>query len=452
MSLPDGRIHLVGVGGAGMSAVAKVLVAKGHLVSGSDLRAGAGIDSLAYLDIDVFTGHNPDVVAGAALVVASSAIPDYDEELIAARDQGIPVWHRPQLLASLTAEIPTIGATGTHGKTTTTAIIVSALRFMGEDPSFVVGGDLVELNTNGHYGTDDLLVLEADEAFRTFESLHLTGLVVTNVEHEHVDHFESADDLIDSFTRVARQVDGPVVACIDDPGSRTVAVDVGATTYGLGEGADWRMTDLRTTPEGVDFDLTGPSGSTKVALSQPGRHIAQNAAGAVALLAEMGRDLNRVAAGVSSYRGVGRRWEHKGTISGVMLYDDYAHHPTEVGAMIEAAAGVAPGRIWAIFQPHLYSRTERFSEEFGNALATADVAVVTDVFGAREEPVPGITGELVADAARAAGGVVHYVPHRFDLAAFLAPRVVPGDLVLSMGAGDITLLHSELAPVLGART
>jgi UDP-N-acetylmuramate--alanine ligase len=172
----------------------------------------------------------------------------------------------------------------------------------------------------------------------------------------------------------------------------------------------------------------------------------------VALLVELGRDLESAAAGMSAFRGVGRRWEHKGTVGGVMLYDDYAHHPTEVGAVIEAAAGTARGRIWAVFQPHLYTRTERFSREFGEALARADVVVVTDVFGGREEPVPGITGELVAEAARDNGAEVHYVAHRVDLAEYLAPRVEPGDLVLSMGAGDITLLHNELAPILGSKT
>jgi UDP-N-acetylmuramate--alanine ligase len=452
MRLPPGRIHLVGAGGAGMSALAKVLVAMGHTVSGSDLRSGPALAALADLDVEVFTGHNPGAVHAASLVVASSAVPDFDEELEAARARGITVWRRPELLAALTADIPTIGATGTHGKTTTTALLITALRGMGEDPSFVVGGDLVDLGTNGHYGETPLLVLEADEAFRTFESLELEGLVVTNAEHEHVDHFALATDLVDSFISVARRVDGPVVACLDDPGSAQVAAVVGATTYGFAENADWRITEMTTGREGIRFRLSGLDSSTTVELVHPGRHLAQNAAGAVALLAELGRDLEESAAAMSGFRGVGRRWEHKGTIDGVILYDDYAHHPTEVSAMIDAAGVIASGRVWAVFQPHLYTRTERFSDDFGKALARADVAVVTDVFGAREEPVPGITGELVAEATRLAGGDVHYVPHRRDLAEFIAPKVEPGDLVLSMGAGDITLLHSELAPILVAKS
>ena len=448
LRLPEGRIHLVGAGGAGMSALAKVLVSMGHTVSGSDLRSSPALAALADLEVAVFTGHNPGVVEGAALVVASSAVPEYDEELEAARARGITVWRRPDLLGALTAAIPTIGATGTHGKTTTTALIVTALRAMGEDPSFVVGGDLIDLGTNGHYGETHLLVLEADEAFRTFESLELRGLVVSNVEHEHVDHFVSASEMVDSFISVAGRVDGPVVACLDDPGAAQVAQAVGASTYGFAESADWRISDMTSDREGTRFRIIGRESSATVDLAQPGRHLAQNAAGAIALLAELGRDLEATAAAISGFRGVERRWEHRGTIGGVMLYDDYAHHPTEVAAMVDAARVIAAGRIWAVFQPHLYTRTERFSDDFGEALARADVAVVTDIFGAREEPVPGVTGEIVADATRRAGGEVHYVPHRRDLAHFIAPKVEPGDLVLSMGAGDITLLHSELAPIL----
>ncbi len=451
MSLPHGRIHMVGAAGAGMSAIAKLLVGRGHTLSGSDLRGGAGLDALADLDVETFVGHHPEAVDGAALVVASSAVPDYDEELIAARNAGITVWRRPELLAAISRDIPTIGATGTHGKTTTTAMLVTTLRAMGEDPSFIVGGELVDLGTNGHAGDTDLLVLEADEAFRTFESLRLEGLVVTNVEHEHVDHFGSQDDLVESFIGVAGSVEGPVVVCLDDTGSRQVAESVGAVTYGFDANSVWQIREMRSGREGVSFEVAGRGRSARVSIAQPGRHIVLNATGALALLAELDRDLDQAAAGISRFLGVGRRWEHKGTVGGVVLYDDYAHHPTEVRAVLESASATADGRVWAVFQPHLYSRTERFSQEFGEALAMADEVVVTDVFGAREEPVPGVTGELVAEAVAAAGGSVHYVPHRFELADFLAPRVVEGDLVVSLGAGDITLLHSELAPILGVR-
>lgn len=451
MTLHHDRIHIIGVGGAGMSALAKVLVGRGHTVSGSDLKGGAGLEALADLGVSVWTGHNPEVAVAADLVVASSAVPEYDEELVASREAGVTTWRRPELLEAITSEIATIGATGTHGKTTTTSLIISALRATGLDPSFVLGGDLVDLGTNGHVGKDPLLVLEADEAFRTFESLHLDGLVVTNVEPEHLSHFGSEQALLASFTSVASSVEGPVMACIDDPGAAQVADDASCLTYGVSEWATWRVTNLETTREGSSFDLAGPSSNSAVRLGRPGHHVALDAAGALALLAELGHDLESAIAGVEGYRGVERRWEHRGTVSGVELYDDYAHHPTEVAAMVEMASQVADGRLWAVFQPHLYSRTERFSAEFGEALAGADVVVVTDIYGAREEPVPGITGDLVADAARRQGAEVHYLAHRAELADFLVGRVESGDLVLSMGAGDITLLHTELAMKLGER-
>lgn len=434
-----------------MSAIAKILKARGHVVTGSDLRSGASLDALSDLGIETVTGHNPEMAMQADLVVASSAVPDYDEELAAARAAGVTTWRRPQLLAAVTAEIPTIGATGTHGKTTTTAMLITIVRATGNDPSFIIGGSVTGLETNGHLGTTDLMVLEADEAYRTFESLNLDGLVITNVEPEHLEHFGSVDELLDSFKRVARAVDGPVVACVDDSGAEVVAEQTGAVTYGMSRGASWRAAEPIPSPDGISFTLQHGGTSVPVSLPQPGIHHASNAAGALALAGEMGYDVEVMARSLSSFRGVSRRWEHRGTVGGVVLYDDYAHHPTEVAATLHAARGVADGLLWAVFQPHLYSRTERFSEEFGEALAGADRVVVTDVFGAREEPVPGVTGELIADAAALAGADVHYIPHRSDLADFLVPRVAGGDLVLTMGAGDITLLHTELAQRLAGR-
>jgi UDP-N-acetylmuramate--alanine ligase len=445
MIIDHRRIHIVGVGGAGMSALARILGAHGHEVSGTDLRGGVVLGDLADLGIEVATGHHPEIAVRADLVVASSAVPDHDEELRAAEAAGIPTWRRPELLEGLTGAIPTIAATGTHGKTTTTGMLVMALRSAGVDPSFIIGGELTTLGTNGHLGEDDLLVLEADEAFRTFESLHLRGLVVTSVEPEHLEHFGTSDDLLDSFCSVAGSVQGPVVICGDDTGASEVARRCGLPTYGESEGSTWGISDLARSGDRTTFTLSGPPGAVAVRLHPPGRHVALNAAGALALAASLGHDLETLAEGVSRFRGVSRRWEHRGTISGIVLYDDYAHHPTEVRVTLEAARETGHDRLWAVFQPHLYSRTERFATEFGEALAIADVVVVTDVYGAREEPVPGVTGELVSEAARAAGATVHYVPHRSDLGGFLAARVRSGDLVLSMGAGDITLLHTELA-------
>lgn len=445
MNISFRRIHIVGAGGAGMSSLAKILLAQGHEVSGSDLRGGATLKALADLGATVFTGHNPAVVAKADLVVASSAVPDFDEELQAAREAGLPVWRRPQLLDALTEEIRTLGATGTHGKTTTTALLVTALRAAGHDPSFVIGGEIAELGTNGHVGSTDLLVVEADEAFKTFESINLNGLVITNVEPEHLEHFGTREDLLNSFVTVAASVEGPVVACADDEGSAIVARRAGRSTYGFSVESDWLISGLEQTAAGSMFSLSHDGANWLVQLPLPGRHLVLNAAGALALLGELGYDLDFAVEGLADFKGVVRRWDHRGTVAGVTLVDDYAHHPTEVRATVEAARSAATGKIWAVFQPHLYSRTERFYREFGEALCLADEIVVTDVYGAREEPVPGITGELIVDSAQAFGGTAHYVQHRVDLVPFLVPRVADGDMVLSMGAGDITLLHSELA-------
>lgn len=451
MRLDYRRVHLVGAGGAGMSAIAKVLAGMGHEVSGSDQRGGSTLERLGDFGVATYTGHHPEVAGEADLVVASSAVPDEDPELAAATEAGVPVWRRPDLLAALTEGITTIGATGTHGKTTTTALLVSALKALGEDPSFIVGGDLVDWNTNGHFGATPLLVIEADEAFRTFERLHLGGLIVTNVETEHVEHFGTESDLMEAFVGVARGVEGPVVVCADDPGSREVGRRAGALTYGLDPASDWRITDLTRHDGGTRFELVGPSARVHVSLGRPGAHVAVNAAGALALLGAMGRDIAVAALGLASFRGVGRRWEHRGTVSGVTLIDDYAHHPTEVAATVGVARDLARGKLWAVFQPHLYSRTSRFHEEFGIALSGADEVVVTDVYGSREEPVPGVTGAMVAEAVSRHGGSAHYVPHRRDLADFLAGQVAAGDLVLTMGAGDITLVPIELAIRLAER-
>lgn len=433
-----------------MSALAKILHGQGHLVTGSDQRAGVTLDLLSALGITVWEGHRPERLTGVDLVVASSAVPEDDLELRAAAEAGIPIWRRPRLLKEITTEIPTIGPTGTHGKTTTTALMISALRAYGADPSFVIGGDLLDLGTNAHLGSDELLILEIDEAFGTFEHVRLSGLVVTNVEPDHLDHFGSADELEESFVRVARGVSGPVVACVDDPGSARVAERVGAKTYGLAPHADWRMLDLVSHQSGSSFRLRRNGTDVPVTLNRPGVHLARNAAGALALLAEVGYDVSQAVAGVSRFAGVRRRFENRGTINGVRIIDDYAHHPTEVAATLNEARQMGVERVWAVFQPHLYSRTRDMHPEFGAALAQADAVVVTDVYGARETPIPGVTGDLVAAAARRAGArQVDYVAHRGDLAIFIADRVEPGDVVVTMGAGDIGLVPMELAAELG---
>lgn len=432
-----------------MSGLAKLLAQLGHSVTGSDLRKGPGFDALSDAGIEVWEGSDPARMSGAQLVVASSAIPDTDPEWRAAMDLGIEQWRRPALLEAITGSMRTIGATGTHGKTTSTAMAITCLRALDADPSFVVGGVLNDLQTNAHLGSRDLLVLEADEAFGTFQSLHLSGLTVTNVEEEHLDHYGTMYQLEDAFAQVVRNATGPVTVNRDDPGGRRLAERTGALTYGVTDGADWRIDHIVEARGGTVFSLTGGSWSVRVTISVPGIHNVYNATGVLSLLGELGYDVRRASEALGTFGGTRRRFEHRGTVAGVTMIDSYAHHPTEVAADLRAARQGEWGQIWAVFQPHLFSRTARFSREFGMALAVADQIVVTDVYAARETPLPGVTGRLVADAATAvSGGTVQYVAHRADLADHLADRVEPGDLVLTMGAGDITTLPDELAALL----
>lgn len=437
------RIHIVGVAGAGMSALAKILAGRGHDVSGSDLRGGSALAGLGDLGIPVWPGHRPEKVADLDLVVASSAVPDSDEELIAARRSGVEVWRRPQLLRAITAMTPTIGATGTHGKTTSTGMLIAASRAVGLDPSFVVGGELVEYRTNAIVGTDDLLVLEVDEAFGTFEHVRLSGLMVTNVESDHLDHFGTLEQLEEAFVRVVKAVDGPAIVCSDDAGGARLAAETGAMTYGTVGGGDrhWAVHAI----DNGRFVLNRNGTRVEVTAPRRGHHMMLNAAGVVALMAELGHDPEQAAGGVATYQGVGRRFERKGIVAGVTVIDDYAHHPTEIIATLTEARLGTTSRLVAVFQPHLYSRTARLKDAFGVSLALADVVFVTDVYGSRESPQPGVTGALVAEATQRAGcSDVRYVPHMTDIPARVVPILEGGDVVVVLGAGDITVIGPEI--------
>jgi UDP-N-acetylmuramate--alanine ligase len=447
--VPYRRIHVIGAGGAGMSGLAKILAQSGHQVSGSDLKPGPALTALAAAGVETWVGHRPDAAASWDLVVASSAVPDRDPEVRSAREHSVAVWDRPRLLQALTGRMRTIGVTGTHGKTTGTAMLVAALRALGSDPSFMVGGELVDLATNAHLGETDLFALEADEAVGTCLSLELQGLVITNVEPDHLDHYGSLADLEAAFTDVARTVEGPVLAGIDDPGAAAVAARVPQVIgYGTGAEARWRISELSHHPGAVAFRLTGPDAEMVVEVPKPGVHVARNAAGALALLGEMGFDVVGAAAGLARFSGVRRRFETRARIAGVTVVDDYAIHPSEIAATIAAAALGGAGRIVAVFQPHRFTRTQEMGVELGEALAGAGRVFVTDVYPASEAPIPGITGRVVADAAQRSGADVTYVPRRADLAVEVAAEATEGDTVLLMGAGDITLVADELAPLL----
>ncbi len=439
------RVHIVGAGGAGMSGLAKLLASLGHRVSGSDLKPSGRLEALTDIGVETWVGHRPDAVHGVDLVVTSSAVPVNDPEVVAARKSGATWWERPELLDALTARLPAIGLAGTHGKTTSTALAVTALRASGLDPSFLLGGQMVALNTGAHWGEDPVFVLEADEAFGTFRKLHLTSLLITNIESDHLDYYETVAALEEAFALVARRVDGPRIGCIDDPGVRRLAARVEVISYGTSPSADWLISDIRGVDGTVVFRLTAEDYSGEVVVPKPGAHVARNAAGVIALLSELGYDTAEVVEGVSQFAGVRRRFEVRSRVGDVTVVDDYAHHPTEIAATIAAGREGGWRRVWAVFQPHRYTRTAAHGPAFGEPLATADRIIVTDVYSAGEAPIPGVGGRLVAESVAAAGGIVDFAPDLANASALLAAGVEPGDLVLLLGAGDVNSLAEPLA-------
>ena len=324
------KIHMVGAGGAGMSGLAKLLAGLGYQVTGSDLKPGRTLEVLGDIGIETWVGHRPERMNEPDLVVSSSAVPARDPELVAAAEHGCVVWQRPALLDAFTASMPGLGVTGTHGKTTTTGLVVAAMTGADVDPSFLVGGELVAQNTFAHVGSREVFVLEADEAFGTFRHLHLRGLVVTNIEADHLDYYETVSALEEAFALVANRTDGPVLGCIDDPGVQRLAQRADVITYGQDPAAKWQVRDLTHGLGAVTFRLVADGTSVDMRVPRPGVHIALDAAGAVAFLAELGYDPHRAAAGIAEFGGVRRRFETRARLHGVTVIDDYAHHPTEV--------------------------------------------------------------------------------------------------------------------------
>lgn len=443
------KIHMVGAGGAGMSGLAKLLAGLGYEVTGSDLKPGRALDALGDIGIETWIGHRPERMDTPELVVASSAVPTTDPELVAAERHGAVVWQRPALLDAFTSVMPGIGVTGTHGKTTTTGLVVAAMYGVGMDPSFLVGGELVAQNTFAHLGDRDVFVLEADEAFGTFRHLHMRGLVVTNIEADHLDYYETLAALEEAFALVASRTDGPVVGCIDDPGVQRLAQRTDIITYGVDPKATWRLGDFVPGLGDISFRLYRGETTIDVHVPRPGVHVALDAAGAIALVAELGYDPVLAAAGIAEFAGVRRRFETRARISGVTVVDDYAHHPTEVGATIDAGRLGGWERVWAVFQPHRYTRTANLGPAFGAPLAEADKVIVTDVYSAGEAPQPGVTGRLVAEAVAAAGGDVRYVPSIREVANLIVPDLATGDVVLLLGAGDVNSIADEIVAALG---
>ncbi|MDT5225290.1 MAG: UDP-N-acetylmuramate--alanine ligase [Mycobacterium sp.] len=485
------RVHMVGIGGAGMSGIARILLDRGGLVSGSDAKESRGVHALLARGAMIRIGHDAsslDLLPGGvtAVITTHAAIPKTNPELVEARRRGIPVVLRPVVLAKLMAGRTTLMVTGTHGKTTTTSMLIVALQHCGRDPSFAVGGELGEAGTNAHHGSGDCFVAEADESDGTLLEYTPNVAVVTNIESDHLDFYGSTDAYVGVFDSFVERLapGGALVVCIDDPGGaalaeRTSALGIRVLRYGSASAAVTIASAAEPGAAGRHFqtETTGPLAATLLSweqhgteavahiqlageaqqrvmrLSIPGRHMALNALGALLAAIEIGAPVDEVLDGLATFEGVRRRFELVGTANSVRVFDDYAHHPTEISATLTAVRAVVQqagsGRSLVVFQPHLYSRTKAFAQEFGHALDGADEVFVLDVYGAREQPLAGVSGASVAEHVSVP---VHYLPDFSAVAQEVAAAAGPGDVVVTMGAGDVTLLGPEIVTALRVRS
>jgi UDP-N-acetylmuramate--alanine ligase len=446
-------VHFVGIGGAGMSGIAMVLAKLGVHVTGSDLKTSRYTRHLDEAGIQVAIGHEAGNLGDAALVVISSAIPAGNPELRAAQVAGLPVLRRAEMLARVMAMRRGIAVAGTHGKTTTSSMISHVLYQCGLDPTFLVGGELNDIGSNAGVGQGEWLVAEADESDGSLLYLRPEVAIVANVELDHHANYGCLDEVQDVFRRfVALLPDHGLLVLVAGTGGEGLAGHTRASVVRVGIGAgDLRAAVTRVDDRGSEFGvLLGGEELARVTLRVPGEHNVLNALTALAVLRHAGVAPAAAAPHLATFSGAARRFQETGRLDGVLIVDDYAHHPTEIAATLTAAKQGDHERVIAVFQPHLFSRTRYLQREFGQALALADEAVVTDIFPAREEPEPGVTGKLIVDAylAERPGGPVSYLPRLHDVVRYLAPRVRPGDLVLTLGAGDVFRAGEQLLAAL----
>lgn len=444
-----GTVHFVGIGGSGMSGIARLLLGMGHKVTGSDLRDTSNVKALRELGAEIFIGHDKAHLGKPDTVVVTSALWPTNPEYLLAKELGIPVIHRSQALAHLASSKRLIAVAGAHGKTTSTGMVITALMAMGEDPSFVNGGVINSVGASAKSGSGELFVIEADESDGSFLHYDTAVSLITNVDPDHLDHYGSIEAFHQVFADFANKSKEFVVISSDDVGAREVSklISKPQLTFGEHELATVRVSNVFTRAK-VAFDLTyqGKTISTQLALA--GHHNALNAAGAVAVLVGLGFDFERAIQEVSKFQGTERRFEFHGTKRGVSVYDDFAHHPTEVAAALSGArAVVGSGKLITVFQPHLYSRTRLFSKEFAQVLAASDEVVLMDIYAAREDPEPGVTGELIfnhfEDKSR-----IHYVPEWSDVPEVAARLASDGDFIITMGCGDVYRMCPELLEAL----
>lgn len=446
-----GPIHFVGISGAGVSALAELVLHVGGRVTGCDLRPGDVAEALRSKGAEIVQGHDPSHVADAVAVVATAAVPQQHPELVAARERGIPVLKRAAALGALVNKGTVVGVAGTHGKTTTTAMTTLVLEAGGLNPTGFVGGRVAGWGGGLRPGSDELFVVEADEYDRSFLTLQADVAIVTTLEADHLDIFGSLEAVEQAFRDFLEPVpkNGLIALCQDDEGAARLADSLdrpGVLRYGTSEQAGLRAVDLAVSGASMRFEVRRDGESLgEIALKAPGVHNVNNALAAIAAGLHLGVSFDDARRALAAYRPVARRFQVLGEAGGVMVVDDYAHHPTEVRATLEAARDAySSRRIVAVFQPHLFTRTRDFHEQFGAALDRADEVWISDVYPAREEPIEGVTGRLVADAAREAGASVHYHETLDELRDALLPTLKQGDLVLTMGAGDVDRIAREV--------
>ncbi|HEU0257133.1 MAG TPA: UDP-N-acetylmuramate--L-alanine ligase [Microbacteriaceae bacterium] len=446
-------VHFVGVGGSGMSGIARLFLQAGIAVTGSDRSESANVTALRGLGAQIAIGHDAAHVGEVDAVVVTGALWKDNPEYLAALERGIPVLHRSQALKWLIGRRRLISVAGAHGKTTSTGMIVTALLALDEDPSFVNGGVIEALGTSSAHGSGELFVAEADESDGSFLLYDTAVALITNVDPDHLDHYGTLERFEAAFVTFASAARERVVLSADDPGARDIAarlVDQRVVTFGESPQADARLSDVTATGP-VSFTIHWRGQSYAVALRIPGRQNAVNATGAFATLAAMGFDPHKIIEALQTFRGTRRRFELRGTVGGVSVYDDYAHHPTEIQAALTAARSVlGGGRIIAVHQPHLYSRTKIFANEFAKTLERyADQTIVLDVCGAREDPVPGVTGALVSERFHDPSKVA-YIADWQKAADYTASLAREGDFIITLGCGDVYRIIPQLLESLHA--
>jgi len=444
------RIHFVGIGGAGMSGIARIMLSQGLMISGSDVKGSAITKSLETLGAQISIGHSAENLRGVDLLITSGAISSKNPELVAAKLRGIEILSRAQSLALLMEGKRSVAVAGTHGKTTTTAMLTVALQSAGLDPSFAIGGLINSSGVNAHLGSGDIFVAEADESDGSFTAYHPLGAIITNLELDHVDHFATLEDLYIVFVEFIDTIQsgGFVIACSDDPGvvellTRIDRKDLEIIMYGTGE-AEFGISRVVLEPSS-SFARVSKNGKIlpELHLTIPGLHNLFNATAALAAGERLGASVSELLNGLQSFSGSRRRFEHKGKINRIEVIDDYGHHPTEVRVTLETAKAYAePGRVLVIFQPHRFSRTQAFAKEFARALEIADRAYVLEVYPASENPIPGVTSQLITRASQSA--TIVYEPSMLNIVQEVLAFAEPGDVIMTLGAGDV----NSLAPVI----